>query len=582
MLFVFLRRHMKTILTGTIIIITPAFVMWGTGTGTGSSLSSAVALRINDEDISPKVFAREVQRAERFVGRDLAVTTAIDTLLDDYVVRQACAELDIEVTPGEVQDQIKQDPAFRNADGSFSAEKWNRMLRHKNVNWATRIEASRRQLQRQKLFDLIRASVQVAPTEIRARYDHDNARRRVAYAIFDPADFAADVAVDEDNLITFFEANAAQYEEPTQIRLNLVQWPKTPSEADTIEVQALLSNLQVQLMDGADFAELAEQYSQGPSAAKGGDLGYFTRDRMIPAFAEVAFALAPGQISDPVLTRFGWHLIKVEDRREGENGPEVRARHILIKNEPSVDALAERLEAAKQFRESIMGRPLADAATEADLTVIHTEPFAESAITIPEVGQAGELVTAAFDLEPGAVTDVIDLPDAFVVAEVTERIPAHLPALDEIRDRVAADYRLERAGDRVAARAAAVAEEARTRGDLAAVEPSLTGPVTETDWFTRVGFVPTLGRSPTFMETAFRLEPGDVSEPIPYGQRWLVVQVREAAPADPAGFDDQAASLRQRLEQQWRVQAIQDFLIARKAKLVAIPNADIVAQFGGA
>ena len=70
-----------------------------------------------------------------------------------------------------------------------------------------------------------------------------------------------------------------------------------------------------QLKSGADFAALAKEKSKDPGAAEGGDLGYFTKDQMVPEFADVAFKMYPGQLSNPVKTQFGWHVIKVEDRR---------------------------------------------------------------------------------------------------------------------------------------------------------------------------------------------------------------------------------------------------------------------------
>src|ERR1700739_5083039 len=70
-----------------------------------------------------------------------------------------------------------------------------------------------------------------------------------------------------------------------------------------------------QLKGGADFAKLAKEKSKDPGAAEGGDLGYFTKDQMVPEFAEVAFKLDKGQVSEPVKTQFGWHIIKVEARR---------------------------------------------------------------------------------------------------------------------------------------------------------------------------------------------------------------------------------------------------------------------------
>ena len=70
-----------------------------------------------------------------------------------------------------------------------------------------------------------------------------------------------------------------------------------------------------QLKGGADFAKLAKEKSKDPGAAEGGDLGYFTKDQMVPEFADVAFKMYPGQLSNPVKTQFGWHVIKVEDKR---------------------------------------------------------------------------------------------------------------------------------------------------------------------------------------------------------------------------------------------------------------------------
>jgi peptidyl-prolyl cis-trans isomerase C len=83
-----------------------------------------------------------------------------------------------------------------------------------------------------------------------------------------------------------------------------------------VETEDQAKAIQADLKKGADFAELAKQKSKDPAAADGGDLGYFTKDQMVPEFADVAFKLDKGQVSDPVKTAFGWHIIKVEDKRK--------------------------------------------------------------------------------------------------------------------------------------------------------------------------------------------------------------------------------------------------------------------------
>src|SRR5204863_2536981 len=82
-----------------------------------------------------------------------------------------------------------------------------------------------------------------------------------------------------------------------------------------VETEDEAKAIEAELKKGADFAELAKKESKDPGASDGGDLGFFTKDQMVPEFSTVAFALEPGKISDPVKTQFGWHVIKVEEKR---------------------------------------------------------------------------------------------------------------------------------------------------------------------------------------------------------------------------------------------------------------------------
>jgi peptidyl-prolyl cis-trans isomerase C len=117
------------------------------------------------------------------------------------------------------------------------------------------------------------------------------------------------------------------------------------------EAKAIIAELK----NGADFAELAKQKSTDPGASEGGDLGYFPKEEMVPEFADAAFKLEKGQISEPVHTRFGWHIIKVEDKRERQVPPfdQVRdqlATHLVRKSQAELitklraDAKVERLD----------------------------------------------------------------------------------------------------------------------------------------------------------------------------------------------------------------------------------------------
>jgi peptidyl-prolyl cis-trans isomerase SurA len=119
----------------------------------------------------------------------------------------------------------------------------------------------------------------------------------------------------------------------------LIQFPSNASQADSLAVFRMVMSLKEKAENGADFNELALEYSDDPSAESNrGDLGYFTALQMVQPFEDAAFGLSVGQISEPVLTDYGYHIIKLEDRRP--NPGEIRVFHILVRTDPA-DTLSE-------------------------------------------------------------------------------------------------------------------------------------------------------------------------------------------------------------------------------------------------
>jgi len=135
------------------------------------------------------------------------------------------------------------------------------------------------------------------------------------------ADIAPSISVSDAEIQDFYSANAERFVRPEEIHARhiLVKVAKDADEATRQVAQARIEAIHVEAQEsGADFAELAKEHSEGPSAPQGGDLGFFGRGRMVKPFEEAAFALEPGAISEPVQTVFGYHIIKVEERRGGE------------------------------------------------------------------------------------------------------------------------------------------------------------------------------------------------------------------------------------------------------------------------
>ena len=146
----------------------------------------------------------------------------------------------------------------------------------------------------------------------------------------------------EANMRARYEAEKTQAKGPDEVRASHIP----------VETQAEADVLVTELNKGGDFAAIAKKKSKGPSGAKGGDLGYFTKDKMVPEFANAAFALKVDEISAPVKTGFGWHVIKLVDRRQGE-GPSFASR-----------APAMRQVIAQEVAEALLGDLAKDAKIE--------------------------------------------------------------------------------------------------------------------------------------------------------------------------------------------------------------------------
>jgi peptidyl-prolyl cis-trans isomerase C len=130
------------------------------------------------------------------------------------------------------------------------------------------------------------------------------------------------ISVSDEDVEHFYNTNIEQMQKPAEVHArHILITPASTALADHQAAKSEADALLAEIRDGADFVELATNRSQGPSAARGGDLGYFGPGQMVPAFEQAAFALQPGEVSEVVQTQFGYHVIRVEDRRGGETAP---------------------------------------------------------------------------------------------------------------------------------------------------------------------------------------------------------------------------------------------------------------------
>lgn len=150
-------------------------------------------------------------------------------------------------------------------------------------------------------------------------------------------------AVSDAESRAFYDQNARMFEKPEQIQARhiLIKMEGDVTEEQKAEARAKIEMVRKKAIDGEEFAALASEYSEGPSRAKGGDLGYFSRGQMVKPFDDAAFALEPGKISEVVETQFGYHIIEVTDRQPAS----------VVSYETAQAQIVERLKQEKSRRE---------------------------------------------------------------------------------------------------------------------------------------------------------------------------------------------------------------------------------------
>ncbi|GEJ57970.1 peptidylprolyl isomerase [Anaeromyxobacter diazotrophicus] len=482
-----LRANSRSVLTYVLfgIIIIVFVVSFGPGSkgcsGGDIGTTQAWAAKVNGEAVSPTEFDQQYGQLLRIYQQQGAPDLnallqtrlrqmAMDQLVQRELIDQEAQRQGIVVSDDELSNAIKNIPSFQ-SEGRFDMELYRRAVTSTYGSPGKFEERMRKDLAYQKMVALLRGTAKVTPDEVKDAWAAENDRLALELARFPFALARAEVKVTDAEVKAFLAKNGAQVEQyfkdhparfdrPRRLHarhLLVAVAPGAPQDAQEA-AKKKIDALAERVKKGEDFGKLAQEASDDPgSKAQGGDLGFFGPGVMAKPFEDAAGKLSPGQVSEPVRTEFGWHLVKLEGiepaKKEtlDEAKPEI-ARELLeteaakkLAGQRAEETL-KKLQSGKSFAEVLPAKGAQVKLGGQPIVAEDTGTFpVSSAPSVPRLGPAPELFADAVKAAAGQVLPrVYETAGGPVVARVKERQRADLSKLAEHQAEVETRLRLRR------------------------------------------------------------------------------------------------------------------------------------------
>jgi peptidyl-prolyl cis-trans isomerase D len=628
-----MRRH-KNWLKWSLVLVVLAFIALyipaSNNPANGAGLSEAVAT-VEGNDVTVAEFRQAYNRQmeayrsayganmdERLL-RQLGIDQRIlQQLVEEEIAMAEAGRLGITASDEEVKARILAIPSFQENGQFIGYERYRQMLQMQNppiresdfeeqvrrsitmeklqaavTNWISISDADaeaafRKRNEKVKLAvvsfpaDKFRESVQASDQEVAAWFESHKddyrvpEKRKVKYALIDIQSIRDRINVSPQDVQRHYEDNAQQFSTPEQVRASHILL-KTDGKNEA-EVRKLAEEIAAKAKAGADFAALAKQYSEDESNnTKGGDLDFFGRGQMVPEFDTAAFALEPGQISDPVKTSFGYHIIKLTEKRAATSRPlaEVQAQ---IEDQIKWERAQEQAQRMADDLTAQLKTPAdLDTIAKAQGLMVSESGFFSREEPISGLGLAPAAAEQAFSLADGAISPAIRTPQGFAFLTVTGKQDAYVPKLEEVQARVREDVLKKKAADAAQQKAMEVAATLKS-GNFEAAAKAAGLEVKTTDLIARGAPVGELGVSPAIDAVAFTLPAGAVSDPIATDTGAVVVKVLEKQDPTPKEIADGKQTMKDELMNERRGRFFAAYMTKARERMDVRVNNALLAQ----
>lgn len=423
-----LRRRRKNVmknivawtLFGAIIIV---FIFWGAQSQMDSGMAGAgSAAYVNSKVISIADFQEQMENLERNPylsqllqgeeGRRQLQMMAVNQLVNSELAVQAAEKEGVRVSDAQVRDVIISVPAFQE-DGKFRRERYMAFLdgtRRKPADFEDKLRKDEMIRETERLLSL---ALQPSALEIEKQKEIEQFKANAEFITFTPEQLASRVQVSDaevseylaqpdskSKVEAFFKTNQSRFNTEEQVRARHILVKAEKSDSKSVEAaRAKLAAIQKRLDSKEDFAKIAKELSDDPgSKAAGGDLGFFTRGRMVSEFEKAAFELEPNSISQPVQTDYGFHIIEVLEKKPAQEGNLEAVRPQIARELIAEQKVAARIEQLKAALKSDDVAAVQKFVTENGLKWDETGSFSITAQQIPKIGSNDQFASLAFGL----------------------------------------------------------------------------------------------------------------------------------------------------------------------------------------
>ena len=323
-----------------------------------------------------------------------------------------------------------------------------------------------------------------------------------------------------------------------------------------------------ELMNGADFKQMAETYSKDPGSAKnGGELGWFGKGMMVKEFEDACFNGKVGEIQKPVKSSFGYHIILVNDISTSKYVVE-KITNAIQESATTRDA---RFTSANDFSYLARKNGFEKEAELMAYKIQESANFTETSAAVPGIGGNKRLITFAFENGLNSVSEVHKLPNGYVVAKVSEVIAEGLEKFEEQQPKIKQLLLVEKQFEKTRELATEVMKKADNDiNKVKQVDPRIQ--VGTTGKFNSASSIPVLGKDNAIIFTALSMKPGETSEPIKGLRGYVIIHISEKTPFDSTAFQNQSATLRNSLFQEKKSISLNSWLTQIKEKADIVDN----------